>query len=106
MSATHEELIRQELEKAANLISGARRLMSEGRQVDLSAMEERVRAVTQAVDTAPPEVAREYKDHLLALMEALDVLDHDLQTHHKVLEEGLTTIRHREAEIAYGPKKT
>lgn len=106
MSATSEDLIRQELEKAANLISGARRLMSEGRQVDLGAMEERVRAVNQAVNAAPPEVADGYKDHLLALLEALDVLEQDLQTHHKALKDGLSTIRHREAEIAYGPKKT
>ena len=106
MSASSEDLIRQELEKAANLISGARRLMSEGRQVDLGAMEERVRAVTQAVDAAPPEVASDYKDHLQALMDALDVLEQDLQTHHKTLGDALNTILHREAEIAYGPKKT
>jgi len=105
MSDTGEDTIREELEKAASLISGARRLMAEGRNVDLSAMEERIRAITQAVASAAPEVASDYKEHLQTLMEALDVLEQDLQAHHKAMEDGLNTIRHREAHDAYGPKK-
>ena len=105
MSDTAEDTIREELEKAASLISGARRLMAEGRHVDLSAMEERVRAITKAVGTAAPEVASAYKEHLQTLIGALDVLEQDLQAHHKAMEDGLSTIRHREAQDAYGPKK-
>jgi len=106
MSDTGEDTIREELEKAASLISGARRLMAEGRHVDLSAMEERVRAITQAVAAAAPEVASAYNDQLQTLVGALDILEQDLQTHHKAMEDGLNTIRHREAHDAYGPKKT
>lgn len=105
MSDTDKDTIREELEKAASLISGARRLMAEGRHVDLSAMEERVRAITQAI-AAAPEVASAYKEHLQTLVGALDILEQDLQTHHKAMEDGLNTIRHREAHDAYGPKKT
>lgn len=105
MSDTGENTIREELEKAASLISGARRLMAEGRHVDLSAMEERIRAITQAVSAAPPEIASDYKEHLQTLMEALDVLENDLEAHHKAMEDGLNTIRHREAQDAYSPKK-
>ena len=58
-----------------------------------------------AAKAAAPEVASAYKQHLQALIEALDVLEQDLQTHHKAMEDGLNTIRHREAHDAYGPKK-
>ncbi|MBL4614852.1 MAG: hypothetical protein JKY27_08270 [Magnetovibrio sp.] len=99
------DTIRQELEKAANLISGARRLMAEGRHVDLSAMEERVRTITQAVQAAPSEVALSYKEHLGALLGALDVLEQELEAHHKALQTGLSSIKHREAHSAYDPNK-
>ena len=105
MSDTLEQTIRQELEKAASLITGARRLMAEGRHVDLSAMEERVRRITEAIKTAPDELAVSFKAHLEALLAALDALEHDLESHHAALEDGLNTIRHREAQDAYGPKK-
>lgn len=100
-----EQTIRQELEKAANLISGARRLMAEGRHVDLSAMEDRVHAITQAIQAAPTETASTYKGHLNVLLEALDVLERELQAHHDALESSLNTIKHREAHDAYGAKK-
>ncbi|OEJ68707.1 hypothetical protein [Magnetovibrio blakemorei] len=100
-----EELIREELEKTASLISGARRLMAEGRHVDLSAMEDRVRAITQAITAAAPKVAAGYRDHLEALMQALEVLETDLQSHHEALQDGLSAIRQREAHDAYKPKK-
>ncbi|HEY9078921.1 hypothetical protein [Magnetovibrio sp.] len=105
MTDMSEATIREELEKAASLISGARRLMGEGRHVDLSAMEERVRAITQAISAAAPEVAATYKEHLQALIDALDVLEQDLQTHHQAMEDSINAIRHREAHDAYGPKK-
>lgn len=99
-----EQAIREELEKTAALISGARRLMAEGRSVDLSNLEERVKAVTEAVRAAPEDVAAGYKEHLSALLDILDVLEADLETQHAVLEEGLRAIQHRAAHDAYGPK--
>lgn len=99
-----ETVIREELEKAASLISGARRLMAEGRSVDLSALEERVRTITDAVQTAPDAVQSAYKEHLGVLLEILDALQSDLERQHKTLEEGVKSIKHREARGAYGPK--
>lgn len=96
-----EARIREELEKAASLISGARRLMTEGRTVELGALEERMRAVSQAVRAAPDDVAQGYKEHLNALMEALDALEADLENQHQALETGLQSIRRREAQGAY-----
>jgi uncharacterized protein YicC (UPF0701 family) len=105
MNETVENTIRQELEKAASLISGARRLMAEGRHVNLNAMEERVRIITESVHAAPQEMAQHYKEHLQALLDALDALEQDLQLHHEALESGLKTIKQREAMDAYAPKK-
>lgn len=93
--------IREELEKTASLISGARRLMGEGRNVDLSALEERTRAVSAAVQSAPKAIAQGYAEHLDALMAALDALESDLETQHQALEDGLDAIRRREAQGAY-----
>lgn len=99
-----EKSIREELEKAASLISGARRLMAEGRSVDLNALEERVRTITAAVQGAPHGVQATYKEHLEVLVEILDALEQDLQDQHNALEEGLKSIKLREAQGAYGPK--
>ena len=105
MSIAIEDTIRQELEKAASLITGARRLMAEGRHVNLNAMEERVRVITESFQAAPEDVALRYKEHLETLLEALDALEKDLTAHHEALESGLKTIRQREAMSAYEPKK-
>jgi len=99
-----ERIIREELEKTASLISGARRLMAEGRSVDLSALEDRVRTITDAMQNAPADVQTTYTDHLSALLDILDALQGDLESQHKALEEGLKTIKTREAHGAYNPK--
>jgi len=99
-----EKIIREELEKAASLISGARRLMAEGRSVDLNALEERVRTLAATVQNAPNDVQATYKEHLEVLVEILDALEKDLQQQHNALEEGLKSIKLREAQGAYGPK--
>ena len=99
-----EDLIREELEKAASLIAGARRLMAEGRSVDLSALEDRVRTITTAIQEAPTEIQEAYVEHLSVLVEVLDALENDLHSQNEALEEGLKSIKHREAHGAYGPK--
>ena len=97
-----DEVIHEELEKAASLISGARRLMSEGRSVDLSALEERVRTIAAAVQAAPGDVQDTYKEHLSVLVDILDALQTDLESQHKALEDGMKSIKQREAHGAYG----
>lgn len=99
-----EKIIREELEKTASLVVGARRLMAEGRSVDLNALEERVRTITAAVQSAPATLQSTYKEHLGVLVEILDALERDIEGQHKALEEGLKSIKHREAHGAYGSK--
>jgi len=99
---TPEQSIREEFEKTASLINGARRLMTEGRTIDLSAVEERVRSIINAVNTAPPEIAASFKDHLEALLGVLDTLETDLNGQHKAIEDSLEGMKRREAVDAYG----
>ncbi|MBF0246781.1 MAG: hypothetical protein HQL36_01710 [Alphaproteobacteria bacterium] len=102
---TAERVLRTELEKTANLISGARRLMAEGRHVDLTALAERMRAIDEAVRAAPAEVARNYAEHLDALMAALNSLEADLDAQHAALKTHYGPLKHREAVEAYDPKR-
>ncbi len=99
-----DAIIHEELEKAASLISGARRLMSEGRSVDLTALEERVRTIAATVQAAPGEVQDIYKEHLSVLVDIIDALQTDLENQHKALEDGMKSIKQREAHGAYGGK--
>jgi hypothetical protein len=65
MSAT--EQVRQELEKAASLVTTARRLLATGTMVDLSALEGKIRFVC----TALADVDRDEGRPLMPVMEAL-----------------------------------
>jgi hypothetical protein len=98
-----EQVIRQELEKATSLIAGARSLMTEGRSIDLSAVEDRVRIVTESITAAPPEIAASFKEHLKALLDILDSLQADLEEQHSVLESNLNSMKRRMATSAYTP---
>lgn len=97
-------IIHEELEKAASLIAGARRLMAEGRSVDLTALEDRVRTIAASVQDASGEVQETYREHLGILVGILDALESELKSQHKALEEGLKNIKQREAHGAYGTK--
>lgn len=101
--SSSEQNIRDELEKIAGLITASRHLMTEGRSIDLSAVEDRVRIITEAVVTAPPEIASSFKDHLKALLDILNSLQDDLEHHHQALQDNLTTLKRRTATNAYGP---
>jgi len=103
MSESAELTIRQELEKAASLIAGARHLMSEGRSIDLSAVEERVRDITIAITAAPPEIGASFKEHLEALIDILDSLQADLDEQQAALKSNLSSMKRREASNAYAP---
>ncbi len=99
-----ETIIREEMEKTAALVSGARRLMAEGRCVDLSALEERIKTIVKALHAAPRDVASGYQTHVEVLLEILDVLESDLTEQFCTLENALKALQHRKAMDAYGAK--
>lgn len=79
---TNERHIHQEMQKIASLIGTARRLLSEGRSVDLSAVEGHVERLCDSVLCLPTETARGLSPALQVLIETLDELGQELSSHH------------------------
>lgn len=104
-SDSPEAIIREELAKAASLITASQGLMAEGRSVDLSAIEDRVRIITETVSGAPPDVAASFKDHLTTLLEILDTLEADIEQQQQQLDDNLSSMKRRTATHAYGAPK-
>lgn len=77
------DAIRQELEKAATLVGTARRLLATGTEVDLAALEGRVRFVCGAVLDLDRTEGAAFRPGLEALVADLDRLAAALdQRHH------------------------
>ena len=72
---------REELAKVSSLVLTARRLLAGGTLVDLSAIEDRVRAICGSVETMPLEDSRPLADDLRALMARLDQLEREVRDH-------------------------
>jgi hypothetical protein len=70
---------REELAKVSSLVLTARRLVAGGALVDLSALEERVRLICEAVQQMPLDEGRSLLDELRALIGRLDSLAADLE---------------------------
>jgi hypothetical protein len=70
---------REELAKVSSLVLTARRLVAGGALVDLSALEDRVRVVCEAVQQMPIEEGRGLLEDLRALIGRLDQLAGDLE---------------------------
>jgi len=70
---------REELAKVSSLVLTARRLVAGGALVDLSALEDRVRAICDRVQQMPLEEGRGMLDELRALIQRLDSLAGDLE---------------------------
>ena len=70
---------REELAKVSSLVLTARRLVASGALVDLSALEDRVRLICEAVQQMPAEEGRGMLDDLRALISRLDTLAADLE---------------------------
>ena len=70
---------REEVAKVASLVLTARRLLASGTLVDLSAIEERVRALCGAIEAMPPDEGRPLREDLLTLIDKLNRLGSDLR---------------------------
>ena len=81
MSADVEQ-VRQELTKAASLVGTARRLLSTGTEVDLTALEGKVRFVCDAVAALDRKDGQGFRPDMEALIADLDRLAAALQMRH------------------------
>ena len=98
MSATD---VKTEVRKVASLVGGARRLLAEGKIVELSALEGKVKAMCEALKHAPPEVAKGLEKPVGAIIEDLDRLQADLTAQHRSLAERLENDERQRAAKAY-----
>ncbi len=92
----------QETEKVATLIAAAGRHIAEGKMVDLSALENKVRVLCQAITEAPAEEARKLKGAIEAILRDLDGLEVDLTDHLKNLRGEMEGTFRKKAIGAYG----
>lgn len=72
------ENVREELEKAASLVTVARRLLATGTMVDLSALEGKVRFVCEGVAGLEREDGRTLMEAMERLMRDLDKLEESI----------------------------
>lgn len=70
-----DEQVRQELEKAATMVSAARRLLSTGTMVDLAALEGKVRFICDTIGGMGRDKGRVMLPVIEALLADLDVLE-------------------------------
>lgn len=71
--------IRQELDKAASVVATASRLLTQGRSVDLAALEGKVAGACEGIAALPADQARTLLPTLEELLTALDTLENDLK---------------------------
>jgi hypothetical protein len=67
--------IRDEVHKVASLVDTARRLLTEGSNVDLSALEGKVRVVCEAIHQASGEDLTDLKESMATIIDGLDSLE-------------------------------
>ncbi len=80
MSSERFESLRLDLDKVASVIATGRRLLAQGRTLDLSALEGKIAAACTAITELPREEARALLPALEAVLDGLDELEQDLKS--------------------------
>ncbi|MBL6927591.1 MAG: hypothetical protein ISR44_00335 [Rhodospirillales bacterium] len=105
-SADERPDVVSEMAKVASVIATARRMLEEGKMIDLSALSGKVEALCAQGISAPREEREAVARALEELVEALDGLAQDLKTQFKALEdEGAESTSRQQALNAYGQAK-
>jgi hypothetical protein len=91
-----------EIEKVHAVLSTARRLTQDGRTVDLSAVEDRIRRLCDAVEGLPKTQGRALAPALTALMAEFDALAQDLSGRFGGLLSLADIASTKDAATAYG----
>jgi hypothetical protein len=85
-------LVREEMEKAASLVTTAYRLLATGTMVDLSALESKVRVVCEALAAMERDEGVAFRPGMEALIADLDRLAAAIQERHQPFAVPLDTI--------------
>ena len=84
-AAAAPALVREELEKAASLVTTAFRLLATGTMVDLSALEAKVRFICEGLAGMEREDGRDFRPGMEALIADLDRLAEAIEERHTPL---------------------
>ena len=82
----------QELEKAVSLVTSARRMVTTGARVDLTALEGKIRHVCKAAGHLPPDESENMLPVMESLIDDLDHLAHSVENHQHDLAERLQAL--------------
>ncbi len=93
--------ISQQMEQVESLITTSRRLLEEGKMVDLSAMEERIRELTDNLKKCDPETARPFIEAVSNLIDSLTGIEESLKDHQQELLKGEAELDRKKARNAY-----
>jgi hypothetical protein len=102
MTDTTPETALSEVEKIHAVLSTARRLINDGRSIDLSAVDERIRTLCAAVEALPAAQGRTLAPALSALLSEFDALAADLNERYGGLPSLGDIASSRDAAAAYG----
>jgi hypothetical protein len=100
--AATPELALGEIEKVHAVLSTARKLTSDGRSIDLSAVDGRIRKLCATVEALPAAQGRTLAPALSALMAEFDTLAADLSERYGGLPSLGDLASSRDAASAYG----
>ncbi|MCK4939251.1 MAG: hypothetical protein KAR80_03085 [Rhodospirillaceae bacterium] len=93
--------ISQQLEKVESLITTSKRLLEEGKMVDLSALEERIRELTDNLKKCDPETAKPFLEAVHKLIDSLEGIEQNLEDHQQELLKGKEELERKKARNAY-----
>ncbi len=93
--------MQREIEKVSGMVSSARCMLTEGKPVDLVALEKEVDDLCQAIHKNTPQNSRTVRQALAAIVNDLDILEHELTEQHRQLEQNLAERTRKLAIEAY-----
>jgi hypothetical protein len=86
-------------------VDAARRVLADGRAIDLMGLEARVAALCDTIGAQPESAASGYRPRLIALLDEVDRLRDDLEAQRAFLARELGTLAaRRHAIVAYAKK--
>ncbi len=93
--------VQEEVRKVTSLINATRRLLAEGKMVDLAGLQRNVDTLCQTLRKAPLEESQAAKETVASLLDGLDTLAEALTAQYEDLTRQLAGTVRRHAAAAY-----
>ena len=93
--------IQEEMRKVTSLINAARRLLAEGKMVDLAGLQRNVDVLCQTLQQVPPKQSQAAKESVASLLDGLDTLADALTAQYEEFTRQLEGTVRQHAAAAY-----